>query len=80
MTEQRRKRGRPPNQTPTRKIEPVLTIEHYACLVRLVELGYAPTPTQVAAYLIQREIDDLKRAGVLPKQTPNLSSPDDPEA
>lgn len=62
----KRKRGRPPNSKPNQKVEPTLTPELYACLVKLAELGYAPTPTEVARYLISREIDDLKRSGVLP--------------
>jgi hypothetical protein len=36
---------------------------------RLVEIGtYGSNPTEVAKYLILREIDDLTRAGVLKPQ------------
>jgi hypothetical protein len=33
----------------------------------LVELGYAPTPAEVVRFLVQREIDDMKRTSLLPK-------------
>ena len=59
------KRGRPPNPAPTRKVEPGLPPDAHACLERLVKLGYGSTATDVARYLILREIDDLKRTGVL---------------
>lgn len=59
------KRGRPRKINPNKKVEPLLTLKQYNCLMRLVELGYAPSVAQVAAYLITREIDDLKRTGVL---------------
>ena len=64
------KRGRPKNPVPTRKVEPGLPPDAYACLERLVDLGYGSTPTDVARYLILREIDDLKRTGVLRRSTP----------
>jgi hypothetical protein len=58
--------GRPKNEVPTKKVEPRLTPKAYARLQRLVEIGnYGATPTEVAKYLILREIDDLIRAGVL---------------
>ena len=60
------KRGRPKNpKGTTKKVEPGLPPDAYACLERLVGLGYGSTATDVARYLILREIDDLKRSGVL---------------
>lgn len=60
------KRGRPRNDAPGRKVEPTLNPEQFACLERLVLLGYGASPAEVARFLIQREIDDLKRSGLLP--------------
>lgn len=58
--------GRPRNEEPTKKVEPRLSPKAYAQLQRLVEIGnYGSTPTEVAKYLIQRELDDLLRSGVL---------------
>jgi hypothetical protein len=58
--------GRPKNQNPTRKVEPMLPADAYACLEKLAEMGrYGSNPTEVARYLIMREIDDLTRNGVL---------------
>lgn len=59
------RRGRPKSERPPRKVEPTLNSEAFACLERLVVLGYGATPTEVARYLIFREIDDLKRTKVL---------------
>jgi hypothetical protein len=58
--------GRPKNEIPTRKVEPRLPAAAFAQLEKLVEIGtYGANPTDVARYLIMREIDDLIRAGVL---------------
>jgi hypothetical protein len=34
----------------------------------LMSEGYGSTTAEVAAYLVKREIDDLKRSGVLPRR------------
>lgn len=47
------------------KIEPRLSKHHHACLRVLAKRGYGTNPTDVARYLITREIDDLKRSNVL---------------
>jgi hypothetical protein len=61
------KMARAPNKDPTRKVQPNLPAEAYACLERLAEMGrYGSNPTEVARYLILREIDDMTRAGLLP--------------
>lgn len=72
-------RGRPKNQHPTRKVEPSLPAAAYACLETLAQLGpYGSNPTEVARYLILREIDDLTRHGVLKPLTGNpMSKPSD---
>jgi hypothetical protein len=58
--------GRPKNEEPTKKVEPRLPPAAFAQLQRLVEIGtYGSNATEVAKYLILREIDDLIRAGVL---------------
>lgn len=58
--------GRPRNEEPSKKVEPRLPPKAYAQLQRLVEIGtYGANPTDVARYLILREIDDLTRTGVL---------------
>jgi hypothetical protein len=50
------------------KVQPTLSPESMKCLELLVKLGtYGRTKTQVAAYLITRELDELTRAGVLPR-------------
>ena len=64
------KRGRPKNNAPSRKVEPTLAPEEFAALERLVDLGYGHNPTDVARYLIRRELDDLKRTGVLKVDLP----------
>jgi hypothetical protein len=65
MAQEAVRRGRRPNAVKPRKVNPSLPAESYACLERLVGLGYGGNPTEVAKFLILREIDDLKRAGVL---------------
>jgi hypothetical protein len=58
--------GRPRHIEPTKKVEPRLPLKAYAKLQKLVEIGsYGVSPTEVAKYLILREIDDLTRSGVL---------------
>lgn len=58
--------GRPKNQHPTKKVEPTLPANAYARLEALVEIGiYGSNPTEVARYLILRELDELLRQGVL---------------
>lgn len=65
-----RKRGRPKDDDPGRKVEPTLPADAYACLELLAKLNrYGSTPAAVARYLILREIDDLTRAGVLGKKS-----------
>jgi hypothetical protein len=60
--------ARPANEQPSREVKPRLPADAYACLQRLAKLGrYGSNPTEVARYLILREIDDLTREGVLPK-------------
>jgi hypothetical protein len=59
-------RGR--NQNDTVKVQPTVSAQTLAFLNELVEIGnYGNTPTAVAAYLIQRGIDDLLRDKVLEK-------------
>jgi hypothetical protein len=54
------------NATPSRKIEPTIPADAYACLQRLADMGrYGANPTEVARYLLIRALDDLTRAGVL---------------
>ena len=49
-------------------MKPLLPADAYACLQRLARMGrYGSDPTNVAKYLILREIDDLTRGGVLPR-------------
>jgi hypothetical protein len=77
MAEKGVRRGRRPNAVKPRKVNPSLPAESYACLERLVGLGYGGNPTEVAKFLILREVDDLKRAGVLkPIETPNAQEED----
>ena len=68
MATMARKPGRPRHKNPGKKVEPTLPPEAYACLEKLAKMGrYGSDPTNVAKYLILREIDDLTRAGVLDK-------------
>lgn len=39
------------------------------CLEVLMREGYGNSPAEVAAYLVKREIDDLKRSRVLPRRS-----------
>lgn len=60
---------RPENEKPTKQVKPSLPADAYACLEFLAGLGrYGSNPTEVARYLILREIDDLTRSNVLPKE------------
>jgi hypothetical protein len=53
-------------ENPPKRIEIGLAVEVHDCLKTLSEIGgYGITPTEVARYLLQRGIDDLRRAGVL---------------
>ena len=59
--------ARKQNATPSRKVEPSIPADAYACLQRLATLGrFGGNPTEVARYLLIRGIDDLTRTGVLP--------------
>jgi hypothetical protein len=58
--------GRKKLEIPPRKLEIGLAPEVHDCLQRLCKIGgYGTTPTEVARYVLQRGIDDLRRAGVL---------------
>tara|TARA_B100000614_G_scaffold183188_1_gene163798 strand:+ start:108 stop:314 length:207 start_codon:yes stop_codon:yes gene_type:complete len=58
--------GRPKNAQQSRKIEPTLPADAFACLEALARMGrYGSNATEVARYLILRELDDLTRQGVL---------------
>ena len=62
------KRGRPRNDAPGKKVDPILPADAVACLEYLAKLKrFGSTKNEVARYLIMREIDDLTRTGVLPK-------------
>jgi len=61
--------ARSPNKEPTREVKPKLPADAYACLERLAAMGrYGSNPTEVAKYLIIREIDELTRSGLLPPE------------
>ena len=50
------------------KVNPTLPADAIRCLEMLASMKrYGSSKTEVAAYLILRELDDLTRAGVLPK-------------
>ena len=57
--------GRKPNENPPKNVDVALSQPTYAALLQLVKAGYGQTSTEVARYLIQREVDDLRRAGVV---------------
>jgi hypothetical protein len=57
--------GRPKIFVESKKVEPTLPLDAFKSLEALVAKGYGSSPTDVARYLILREIDDLKRAGVI---------------
>lgn len=57
--------GRKKLEKPPRKLEIGLAVEVHELLARLSKIGgYGTTPTEVARYLLQRGIDDLRRAQV----------------
>ncbi len=64
--------GRKKNPNPSRKVDPMIPAESYACLRFLAEKlnRYGSNPNEVARYLILREIDELTRSGVIPKDLP----------
>ena len=57
--------GRPKSEKPTKPLEIGLPVAAFEALRELVKKGYGQTPTEVGRYLIQREIDDLRRTGVI---------------
>ena len=57
--------ARPKNDLPPKRIELGLPVAAYECIEDLVTQGYGANPTEVVRFLVLREIDDLKRAGVL---------------
>ena len=60
--------SRAKNKQPSHPVKPRIPADAFACLQRLAKIGrYGSNPTEVARYLILREIDDLTREGVLPK-------------
>ena len=71
MVEKKRK-GRKPNPNPGRRVDPMLPAETHACLQYLADIRgrYGANPNEVARYMIMREVDDLTRAGVIPKELP----------
>jgi hypothetical protein len=59
--------ARKSNPNKADKVQPALAPQVHEYLEQLVVLGgYGNTKTEVARYLIHREIDDLIRAKVLP--------------
>lgn len=75
MTDPPKKRGRKPNPEPGEKVSPTLPADAYACLEYLAGLKrYGANPCEVARYMIMREIDDLTRADVIPKELPKSTT------
>jgi hypothetical protein len=64
-----RKGGRPKNEAPSPVVEVTLAPEQLEELRSLVG-RYGRSPTAVARYLIERELDDLRRSGVLKPAKP----------
>jgi hypothetical protein len=63
--------ARPRNTTQSRKIEPTIPGDAFACLEHLARMGrYGGNPSEVARYILLRGLDDLTRAGVLPALPP----------
>ena len=60
------KSGRRRSGEPGKKVEPTIPAAMYRRLEQLAKMDdYPDTPTEVAKYFIMRELDDLRRAGVL---------------
>lgn len=57
--------GRKAAENPPKSVDVKLPQVTYAALSQLVKAGYGQNPTDVARYLIQREVDDLRRSGVI---------------
>jgi hypothetical protein len=71
---------RPSYDQPPRHVKPSLPAGTYACLQWLAKMGrYGNNPTEVARYLILREVDELTRLKVLPMEmlTPSDEAPTD---
>jgi hypothetical protein len=59
----------PRNANPTRKVEFRVPLPTHARLEELAKIGhYGGNPGEVARFLMNRELDDLTRAGVLPPE------------
>jgi hypothetical protein len=61
--------GRTAGDESNGKVNPTLPLDAIKCLELLAKMGRygGKTKTGVAGYLIMRALDDLTRAGVLPK-------------
>ncbi len=71
--------ARPSHEQPPRHVKPSLPAGAYACLQWLAKIGrYGNNPTEVARYLLLREIDELTRLKVLPMEA--LAPSDEPSA
>jgi hypothetical protein len=74
MTEKKR-RGRKPNPNPGKKVEPMLAADTYACLEYLAgKRRYGANPSEVARYMILREVDEMTRVGIIPLDLPKTVS------
>lgn len=63
--------GRRAGHPGSKKLHPLLTPQFHAYLDDLVRIGHGPSASDAARYLIQREIDDMLRAGVLKARDAN---------
>ncbi len=72
---EKKRAGRKANPNPGHKVDPMLPADTYACLLYLADLRrYGANPNEVARYMIMREIDDLTRAEVIPKELPQRTT------
>jgi hypothetical protein len=58
--------GRQKSRNTTTKVHPTISLQMADYISALIDIGsYGNSDSEVAAYLIQRGLDDLLRAGVL---------------
>jgi hypothetical protein len=63
--------GRQKSRNTTTKIHPTISLQMADYISALIDIGtYGNSDSEVGAYLIQRGIDDLLRAGVLKPSAP----------
>lgn len=67
--------ARPKNRNQVKKLHPTVSVQTVGYIEQLIQIGsYGNSEAEVAAYLIQRTIDDLLRTGLIKLAASNPST------